>query len=378
MLWAAGLADSGAPHNANPARVINMSLGGQGSCDASYADVFNQLSAANVVVVVAAGNDEGLAVSAPANCTGAIAVSGLRHAGTKVGFSDIGPQTTISAPAGNCVNATGACLYPIITATNTGTTTPVTSPAGQTYSDGLNRIAAGTSFSAPLVSGTVALMLSANPALTNAQVKAALQGSARAFPFRGALADPGSAAIQACHAPNTSVQDQCYCTTSTCGAGMLDAASAVAAARGLQPQITVSASPKAGIPVTLSNVGTTLPTASGHTWTWQWSLVDGGGIVDHFDTADNASTAALTPTAAGQFSVRLTYADGQGFTGSAEETIAVAVAPGTVVTPPTTPTTPPTTPSSGGGGGGGAISPAFLLLLAAAATLLWWARRRQG
>ena len=50
---------------------------------------------------------------------GVIAVGGLRHVGTKVGFSDLGPEIAISAPGGNCVNVAAgrACLYPILTAT---------------------------------------------------------------------------------------------------------------------------------------------------------------------------------------------------------------------------------------------------------------------
>jgi serine protease len=33
-----------------------------------------------------------------------IAVAALRHAGTKVGFSSLGPEVAVSAPGGNCVN----------------------------------------------------------------------------------------------------------------------------------------------------------------------------------------------------------------------------------------------------------------------------------
>ena len=59
------------------------------------------------------------AAGSPANCTGVIAVAGLRHAGSKVGFSDLGPAISIAAPAGNCVNTAAGlpCLYPMLTAT---------------------------------------------------------------------------------------------------------------------------------------------------------------------------------------------------------------------------------------------------------------------
>jgi serine protease len=172
-------------------------------------------------MVVSAGNDDGLAVSTPGNCPGVIAVSGVRNVGSKVGFSSIGPEVTLAAPAGNCIN-TGAndpCLYPILTTTNSGTKGPLAS----TYSDSLDA-SLGTSFSAPLVAGTAALMISANPALTPAQVKSMLQSTARAFPTTST--DP---AVLQCHAPNGVVQNECLCTTSTCGAGLLDAAAAVAA-----------------------------------------------------------------------------------------------------------------------------------------------------
>ena len=84
----------------------------------------------------------------PANCAGAVAVAGLRQVGTKVGYSSLGPEVIVSAPAGNCVN-TGAgqpCLFSIVTTTNTGTTVPATN----TYTDE-NNFNVGTSFSAPIV-----------------------------------------------------------------------------------------------------------------------------------------------------------------------------------------------------------------------------------
>ena len=228
MLWAAGIAVPGTPPNPNPARVLNMSLGGQGACNASYVDAVGQILAANAVIVVSAGNDEGLALESPANCSGVIAVAGLRHAGTKVGFSNLGQDVTLSAPAGNCVNITegSPCLYPMLSTSNAGTQGPTDS----IYTDSFN-ISVGTSFSAPMVSGVVGLMLSVQPSLTPERVKEVLQTATRAFPTTGG----SDATVPVCTLPqsdasgNPIAQDECYCTTYTCGAGMLDAGAALTA-----------------------------------------------------------------------------------------------------------------------------------------------------
>lgn len=226
MRWAAGLtSDVGVSTtqlvvNQRPARVLNLSLGSAGTCPASYREVMAELQQSGVTVVVSAGNDAGKAVDIPANCPGALAVAGLRHAGTKVGYSNLGPEIAISAPAGNCVN-TGInepCLYPLMTTTNLGDRDPgangYTSSELPTY---------GTSFSAPLVAGTVGLMLSVNPRLTPEQIRTMLQASARPFPTTGP--DPE---IMQCRQPGSAEQLECLCTRDTCGAGMLDAAAALA------------------------------------------------------------------------------------------------------------------------------------------------------
>ncbi|WP_067281229.1 S8 family peptidase [Mitsuaria sp. 7] len=248
MRWAAGITVPGLPTNNFPAKVINMSLGGDGACSSTYQDAITAAVSAGATVVAAAGNgvenddptkEGGINVGTPANCNNVIAVAGLRHSGTKVGFSNLGPQVTISAPGGNCVNSTGACLYPILSTTNSGTTTPVAGSAAFNYTG------TGTSFSTPLVSATVALMLQVDPTLTPAKIKTALQSSARAFPT-------ATAGVAQCVAGNSAQpQLECNCTTSTCGAGMLDANAAVLA-------VTPAATP----PSTPASTPTTTDTPS--------------------------------------------------------------------------------------------------------------------
>lgn len=245
MMWAAGIDQAGLPGSVTPAKVLNLSLGGEGSCTAAYQDAIASVNARGAVVVAAAGNSVGRAVGTPANCPGAIAVAGVRHAGSKVGFSDLGPEIAIAAPGGNCVNIElgTACLYPILTTSNRGLRAPET--GGSIYTDSFN-ISVGTSFATPMVAATAALMLSVRPDLTPAQVKSALQSSARPFPSSGADNGPSDPTpVGVCQPPSAQEQLQCYCVTGLCGAGMLDSAAALSAAEAL-PKPVVPVSPPSG------------------------------------------------------------------------------------------------------------------------------------
>lgn len=369
--WAGGVSpDTSLPTNIHPARVINMSLGGAGSCG-SYQDALTLLRDHGVLVVAAAGNDTGLAVDSPANCQPAnasldptpvvIAVAGLRQVGDKVGYSDIGPEVTIAAPAGNCVNteaqiANGApCVYPILTTVNTGTTTPVAAPAGASYTTSFGDSSLGTSFSTPMVAGTVALMLAANPALSNAQVVTLLKRSATPFPTSG-----GSPGTTACTAPTTAEQAECYCTTATCGAGMLNAGAAVAAAHAalgiaapVAGTIAGSTSVVVGNSITLTASGST-----GSSITYQWLIHSGGSSATLGNST--SSSVALTGTSAGSVVVELIVTDSTGAISYATTTVSVVAA------------------SSNGSSGGGASSPAWLLALAFAGWLLTPRSRQRG
>ena len=221
MRWAAGLPVSGAPANPNPAKVINLSLGSASSCNVAYTDAINQIRAAGVSVVASAGNDSAI-INTPANCSGVIAVVGVRNTGTKVGFSSLGTEATIAAPAGNCINpAPGPCLFSLDTTVNLGTTNPGQNDYTDQYNYNL-----GTSFSAPIVSGTIALMLGARPDLTPDHITSILRNTATPFP---------STAANSCIVPTSSTpiainESECNCTGSTCGAGMVNAYQAVLAA----------------------------------------------------------------------------------------------------------------------------------------------------
>jgi serine protease len=235
--WAAGLPvmnpdGSQVPPNPYPASIVNLSLGSSGSCPSTYQAGLEQVTRMGVLVVASAGNggSPGAAapVDAPANCSalvlGVMAIVGLRNVGTKVGYSSFGPEATIAAPAGNCVQTSGDCLRSIDTTTNAGTTVPGAN--GYTDETHLNL---GTSFSAPIVSGIAALMRSVNNNLTPVQLIERMQASATAFPG-------GAAGVPTCPA-NDASSGECVCPNpgtgggNQCGAGMVNALSAVKAAQ---------------------------------------------------------------------------------------------------------------------------------------------------
>jgi serine protease len=277
----------------------------------------------------------------------------------------------LAAPAGNCVNSgVGTpCLYPLLTTTNGGATSPVPYTAiSHNYSDGGNDASLGTSFSAPLVSGTLGLMFSINPALTTTQAISILKSTARTFPSGGA-----GAGVSACQAPSATAQNsECYCSTSTCGAGMLDAHAAVLAAKALVPvTATAAIAPSAtsvtvGTDVTLD--GNSSSASGGATIAgYQWAISSGAALAS-FTGATNGQTATLATTGAGSVTVTLTVTGSNGAVGTASQVL--------TVTDPTA-VSPAGPPSGGGGGGGGTMSPAWLLALLAAIALLRTADRRR-
>ena len=359
MRWAAGLAVSGIPANPTPAKVINLSLGSDSACSAAYQDAVNEITAHGVLIVASAGN-EGGPVGTPASCAGVLGVAGLRHIGTKVGFSNLGPEVGIGAPGGNCVNlgVGQPCLFSIVVPIDTGTTVPV-SP---TYTDQINSNV-GTSFSGPMAAATAALMGSVNSSLTPAQMISLIKRSATAFP-----ASTGS--VPVCHVPTSAADIQnteCSCTTQTCGAGMLNTGAAVTAAKGPLAIVQVSGTPTAGGSITLSGSGSF--TADGRTLTtFLWTLVNVSGVTPVLMSPNQATTTLSTPSAA-TFTVRLTVTDDQGGADSEDSTFTVA-AP--VESAPTV-----TPQKSGGGGGGGALASDFALMLASLGLLNWAARARR-
>lgn len=157
IIWSSGGTVPLVTANAYPAEVINMSLGGGGSCDPLTQSAIDIAVANGTVVVVAAGNsNESVEDFSPASCNNVISVASHDQTGSVSDFSNVGSLIDVSAPGG----------APYIWSTvNESATTP-----GNHIYGGMQ----GTSMASPHVAGIVALMQSLD-VNTPAQVESLLE-----------------------------------------------------------------------------------------------------------------------------------------------------------------------------------------------------------
>jgi serine protease len=224
--WAAGLRVNGVPDNPTPARIINISFGGSSACNAAYQDAIDEVWASKGAVVIAAGGNEHASLSRPASCNKAVGVVALNRDGFKSNYSNFGGNATIATVGGDDDQSDSgrwsAILADsgILTLDNCGTTTP---RLPSSCPRGPYAYLYGTSFSAPIVSGAAALMLSVHPDLTAQQIVDGLKASARPHVTSPKIGD--------CAWTNPG---RCICTKATCGVGILDAEQAVRFADALK------------------------------------------------------------------------------------------------------------------------------------------------
>ncbi|CAM3659912.1 Serine protease [Deinococcus frigens] len=192
LRWAAGITVPGVPANADPARVLNLSLYADfiplTGCDARIQNAIDAVNARGALIVVGAANDGADASGySPAGCRGVLTVTSATQQGTRPGYANWGRPVALAAPGGE-----------------TGHGIPVSSLSGP----GGVRAPEGTSMAAPHVAGVASLLLSVRPRLTPTQLRGLLTRTASPFP--GGRCDPDPAR--------------------TCGSGTLNAAAAVRAA----------------------------------------------------------------------------------------------------------------------------------------------------
>lgn len=230
---------------AKGAKVVNLSLGGA-DYDPLLAQAVENAVAKGVVVVAAAGNDNGGPVEYPAAFPGVIAVAATNSEDVEAPFSAQGPQVAVSAPGADILStyydpSTGASSYASMS---------------------------GTSMAAPFVTGAAALLLGKEPNLTPAQVADRIEKGA------ADLGDPGT--------------DPEY------GAGRLDVLRTLQnyqAADRFQPN---------------NSAGAAYHVYSGMTWN---ARVDGPGEVDYFYIQAQSNNLTLDFQAPGDLDADLSVLD---------------------------------------------------------------------
>ena len=302
LRWAAGLAVPGAPKNAYPARIINVSLGIPGTCSRAFQAAINDVNAAGAIVVVSNGNGGYSSVNQPANCAGTLAVTAHSVDGDSATYANLGVQTLISAPGGGCGTLARNCVE-IYSSNGLGIYSLGNTGASRPASDGYS-IKYGTSMAAPHVSGAIALMLSLNPSLSRDEVVSLLRASARAFPA-------GSACLLRAN-------------SGMCGAGILDV---YAALTSIAPAIHISNLSQVASPGALVNLDASAISPSGHQVTsYAWHASPSNKIPISVLNADTANASFVAP-ATGTYQFVVLVTDSSGTTSNASATVRINSAP---------------------------------------------------
>jgi len=154
------------------AKVINLSLGAE-SPSILLEDAVNYAYDKGAVVVAAAGNSGTGSLNYPAAYPNVIAVGAVRYDETKVPYSNYGSGLSVVAPGGDLSVDQNNDSYP------DGILQQTFNPNSRDPSDFGYWFFQGTSMAAPHVSGVAALILARGVVTTPAQVRQAIQQTAK-------------------------------------------------------------------------------------------------------------------------------------------------------------------------------------------------------
>lgn len=258
ILWSAGFDVEGVPPNANPADVINLSLGGGAPCSPFEQQVYDAVIEKGVIVVVAAGNENQNAANvSPASCSGVITVGATDFNGDRAPYSNFGNRVDVMAPGGDATVDLNGDQF-------------VDGVLSLGFDDAEGQFAfvflQGTSMASPHIAGVVSLMKALRPDLTAAQAVSVLRNTARPM----------------------SAGDCKSASAGDCGAGLVDAAAAILAVSGNGPLPGAGPLAFQPDPVDFGTTGEQLSLILTNTTaeTVTWSLVA-------FDTASSNNPSTL-------------------------------------------------------------------------------------
>ncbi len=169
--YAAGLDNDSGTVPSRPADIINLSLGG-GSYSASSQELFNVLFDLGVMTVAAGGNEATTEPFYPAAYNQVLSVAATDLDGKPAPYTNFGQFIDLAAPGGDLAQDLNADGHPdgVLSLSVNESVDGVRSP-GYVFSH-------GTSAATPIVAGTLALMKSVYPDITQADIYGLLRSGA--------------------------------------------------------------------------------------------------------------------------------------------------------------------------------------------------------